>query len=51
MTDETELSQDDVWDEHLSSVNVIGHWVYIFATLIGGGILMLIVIAILGGSG
>jgi hypothetical protein len=51
VTDETNISQDDVWDEHLGAVNVPAHWGALFGVLVGGAILMLILIAILGGSG
>ncbi len=52
MTNEAKISQEEVWDEHLSSVNVGAHWGYLFGILGGGLVAMLILIAILGsGSG
>lgn len=50
MNEET-ISEDEVREEHLRTVNVPAHWAYLFGVLVGGTVFMLIVIAILGGSG
>jgi hypothetical protein len=48
---EESISEDQVREEHLRAVNVPAHWAYLFGVLVGGNLLMLVVIAILGGSG
>ena len=47
--DESDIREEDVWDEHLASVHVGRHWAYLFAVLVGGFVLMVALIAILGG--
>jgi hypothetical protein len=47
---EAELTQDDVWNEHLADVNVGAHWAYIGGTLIGGLLVMLALIAVISGG-
>ena len=47
--DEPEISQEDVWDEHLANVHVGRHWMYMFGVLIGGFVLMVALIAVVGG--
>ena len=49
--DETELTEDDVRAEHHKSAKPAAHWVYLFGVLGGGLVLMLALIAILGGAG
>ena len=50
MTDEMELREDDVRNEHLDQVNVGLHWLYMFGVLGVAIVLMLIFMAYLGGS-
>ena len=45
---ELKMSEDKVREEHLSEVNVGGHWAYLFAVLIGGSLLMVGLIGLLG---
>ena len=47
---EKTLSEDDVRAEHLTEVNEPAHWAYLFAVLIGGTILMIVLIAALAGG-
>ena len=47
---ERTLSEDDVRAEHLDEVNEPAHWAYLFAVLIGGSVLMILLIAALGGG-
>jgi hypothetical protein len=47
--DEGTVDQDRVREEHLASVNVPAHWAYLIAVLVGGFVLMVILIAVLGG--
>lgn len=47
---ERTLSEDDVRAEHLSEVNEPAHWAYLFAVLIGGTVLMILLIAAMGGG-
>jgi len=49
--DETELTEDDVRAEHHKSAQPGAHWLYLFSVLGGGLLLMLALIAFLGGSG
>ncbi len=51
MTDESKLSEDDVWQEHLESVHVAAHWAYLAAVILGGLAVMLLLMALLGASG
>ncbi len=46
--DETQLSEEDVYQEHLKDVNVGLHWTYMFGVMVGAVALMLLFIAILG---
>ena len=46
---EREISEEDVRSEHLDAVNMAAHWAYLFAVLIGAFLLMVLLIAILGG--
>jgi len=48
---ERNLSEEDVRQEHLAEVNQRAHWLFLFAVLGGGTLLMLGLIALLGGSG
>ncbi len=45
---EKEIDQETDWNEHLGDINVPAHWFYIFGVLGGGGLIMLVIIAILG---
>lgn len=47
--DEPDIRQEDVWEEHLENVHVGRHWAYLFGVLVGGFVLMVGLIAILGG--
>ena len=49
--DETTISQEEVWNEHLESVHVGGHWAYMLAVLGGSFFLMVALIAHLGRGG
>ena len=49
MTDETKVSEDQVRQEHIGAVNQPAHWIYLFAVLGGGFVLMVILIAIIAG--
>ena len=48
---EAELSQDDVWQEHIANVHVGRHWAYMFGVLGGGFLVMVALIALLGSGG
>jgi hypothetical protein len=48
--DETKITQDQVWNEHLGEVHVGAHWAYLGAVLIGGFLLMVALIAFLGST-
>ena len=48
--DETNIRQQQVWDEHLADVHVGRHWAYLGAVLVGGFLLMLALIAALGAT-
>ena len=50
MSDERSLTQDDVRSEHLASVNMGAQALYITGVILGGMLLMLLLIAVLGGS-
>jgi len=50
-TNETELTEDDVRAEHEQSAKPAVHWAYLFGVLAGGLLLMLALMAVLGGSG
>ena len=49
--DESTISQQEVWDEHLREVHVGRHWAYIAAVLAGGFLLMVVLMAVIGGGG
>ena len=49
--DETELTEDDVRSEHHRSAKPAAHWLYLFAVLGGGLVLMVAFIALIGASG
>ena len=46
--DDRSLTEDDVWQEHQSSVKPAAHWAYQFRVLGGTLALMLALIALLG---
>ena len=48
--DETQVTEDDIYEEHQRSVKPNAHWAYLFGVLGGGLLLMLALIAVLGGS-
>jgi hypothetical protein len=48
--DETSVTQERVWNEHLEEVHVGAHWAYLAVVLIGGFLLMVALIAFLGGT-
>ena len=48
---EATISQDDVRAEHLKTVKPGPHWAYLFGVLGGSLVLMVALIAILGGGG
>jgi hypothetical protein len=48
---EAEMTEDQVREEHLDSVNVGAHWAYLFAVLIGSFLLMVALIAVIGSGG
>ena len=48
---ELKVSEDDVREEHLASVNVPAHWAYLFGILLGALLLMLGLIAVPGAGG
>jgi hypothetical protein len=47
---EKDLTIDDIREEHLREIHQPAQWAYLFGVLIGGTLLMLLYIAILGGS-
>ena len=49
--DESTISQEEVWQEHLANVHVGRHWAYMIGVLAGSFVLMVALIAILGGGG
>ena len=51
MTNEAEMTADEVYREHLESVNVAAHWTYLFGVLIGGFVLMVALMAVIGSGG
>ena len=44
------ITDEQVRDEHLRAVNVPAHWVYLFGVIGGGLVVMVGLIAVLGGS-
>ena len=51
MSNEKTITEEDVRNEHLKSVNAPAHWAYLFGMLVGSFVLMVIFIALLGGAG
>ena len=47
---ELDVNEDRVQSEHLEEVNVGAHWAYLFGVLLGGFLLMVALIALLGGT-
>ena len=48
--DETQLREEDIYEEqHQRAVKPTAHWAYLFGVLIGGLVLMIALIALLGG--
>jgi hypothetical protein len=48
--DETQLTEADIYEEHQRSVKPTAHWAYLIGVLVGGLVLMVALIAVLGGS-
>ncbi len=48
---EATLTEDDVREEHRQSAQPLPHWIYLFGVLGGSMVLMLALIAFLGGQG
>jgi hypothetical protein len=48
---EKDLTIEDIRQEHLQEVDERAHWLYLVAVLVGGTLLMLGLIALLGGTG
>lgn len=48
--DETKVTQDQVWKEHLEDVRVGAHWALLGGVLIGSFLLMVALIAFLGST-
>jgi lipid-A-disaccharide synthase-like uncharacterized protein len=48
--DKTQLTEDDIYEEHQRSVKPTAHWAYLFGVLGGGLLFMIALIALLGGS-
>ena len=48
--DETQLTEEDIYEEHQRSVKPTAHWAYLFGVLLGGLALMIALIALLGRS-
>jgi hypothetical protein len=51
VTNEAEMTEEKVRKEHLDAVNVPAHWAYLFAVLVGSFVLMVLLIALIGGGG
>jgi hypothetical protein len=49
--DETRVTEEDVWREHVEGVNTVAHWIYLFGVLTVSFLLMVGLIALLGGGG
>jgi hypothetical protein len=49
--DETQLTEDDIYEEHQRSVKPTAHWIYLFGVLGAGLLAMLGLIALLGRAG
>jgi hypothetical protein len=48
--DERTLTEEQVRQEHVASVNQPAHWVYLFSVLVGGTLLMVAFIALIAGG-
>ena len=48
--DETQLREEDIYEEHQRAVKPTAHWAYLFGVLFGGLVLMIALIALLGRS-
>ena len=48
---EAEMTEEQVYKEHVEAVNVTAHWAYLFGVLIGGFVLMVLLIALIGAGG
>jgi len=48
--DETQVTENDIYEEHQRSVKPSAHWAYLFGVLGGGVLVMVALIAFLGGS-
>ncbi len=46
---EREITADEVRDEHVKGVNTAAHWIYLFGVIVGSFVLMVGLIALLGG--
>jgi hypothetical protein len=49
--DESTLTEDQVRKEHLETINEPAQWAYLFAVLVGGTVLMILLIAAIAGTG
>jgi hypothetical protein len=49
--DESKITEEDVWNEHVDNVAVLEHWAYLLGVIIGGFVLMVGLIALLGAAG
>jgi hypothetical protein len=47
---ERDLTEENVRDEHLAEINPGTQWAYLFGVLLGGFLLMVGLIALLGGT-
>jgi hypothetical protein len=50
VTDELNMTEEKVWNEHLDEVHATGQAVYLGVVLIGGFLLMVALIALLGAT-
>jgi hypothetical protein len=50
VSDEKTITEIRVRNEHLREINEPAHWLYLFGVLLGALALMVLLIAILGGS-
>jgi hypothetical protein len=48
---EAEMTEEEVYKEHLAAVNVAAHWAYLLSVLVGGFLLMVALIAVIGAGG
>jgi len=49
--DETQLTEEDIYEEHQRAVKPTAHWAYLLGVLCGGLLFMIALIAVLGRSG